>query len=231
MSSAKRTSPAIDRAKLRAAVRRLGNEYVFYMLNDALDALPPAKLAEVVGQYIRLERLQPDAEGATSSRSLLDDVKAFDAAARRGEYYVSFAVNSKNCMEISKGTRAFIADCWRILDRCVAESSKGDPAQTREAFETIFELFRYIDEGHDVIFFGDEGGSWQVGVDWRTVFPAWFRCLAKTAEPDEFARLVVDTVGEFERHARAKHLAVARKCATVAQRRALDARAAIASTR
>jgi hypothetical protein len=223
-------TPAIDRAKLRAAVRRLGNEYVFYMLNDALDALPPAKLAKVVRQYICLERLQPE-PNASTGRSLVDDVKAFDAAARRHEYYVSFDVNSKNCMEISSGTRAFIEDCRRLLDRCVAATSKGDPAHTREAFDTIFALFRLIDRGDEIIFFADEGGSWQVGVDWKKVFPAWFRSLAKTAEPEEFARIVVETVDAFERHDRAKHLAAARKLATAAQRRALDTRAACAGAR
>ncbi len=34
----------IDRDKLHAAVRTLGNEHVFYMLEDAIELLPPAKL-------------------------------------------------------------------------------------------------------------------------------------------------------------------------------------------
>ncbi len=32
----------IDRDKLRGAVRKLGNEYVYYMLDDAIELLPPA---------------------------------------------------------------------------------------------------------------------------------------------------------------------------------------------
>jgi hypothetical protein len=36
-STRKPAAAAIDRDKLRAAVRRLGEEYVFYMLDDALD--------------------------------------------------------------------------------------------------------------------------------------------------------------------------------------------------
>ena len=35
------------RAKLRAAVRKLRNEYIFYMLDDALELLPPAKLHKI----------------------------------------------------------------------------------------------------------------------------------------------------------------------------------------
>ena len=30
----------IDRAKLRAAIRKLGDEYVYYLLDEALDLLP-----------------------------------------------------------------------------------------------------------------------------------------------------------------------------------------------
>jgi hypothetical protein len=45
-SKRKPAAPAIDRDKIRAAVRRLGDEYVFYMLDEAIDLLPPAKLAD-----------------------------------------------------------------------------------------------------------------------------------------------------------------------------------------
>jgi len=38
----------IDPDKLRAAVRRLGDDYVFYMLNEAIDLLPQAKLLKLV---------------------------------------------------------------------------------------------------------------------------------------------------------------------------------------
>jgi hypothetical protein len=38
----------IDRDKLRAEVRTLGNEYVFYMLDDAIDLLPLSKLHKKV---------------------------------------------------------------------------------------------------------------------------------------------------------------------------------------
>jgi hypothetical protein len=73
----------------------------------------------------------------------------------------------------------------------------------------------------DVIFFADEGGAWQVGVDWDTVLTAWFVCLAATAQPDEYAREVVRVVDEFEHHAREGHLKKARAAATPAQRKAI----------
>ena len=37
----------IDRDKLRAAVRKLGNDYVFSMLDEAIELLPPAKLHKI----------------------------------------------------------------------------------------------------------------------------------------------------------------------------------------
>jgi hypothetical protein len=220
----------IDRDKLRAKLRRLGDEYVFYMLDDALDVLSDAQLAEFVGQYIKLEEIAPDDSSGTGERSLRDVVAGFDAACRRGEYYVSFAVNSKNCMETSSGTRSFIADCQRLFVRSLVESAEGDPVEVRFAFDTLTGLLRHIDEGHDdIVFFADEGGSWLVHVDWKKVFPAWFGCLARTAEPEEFAHVVVDAVDRFEVGARETHLAAARKVANPEQRRALAARAARAS--
>jgi hypothetical protein len=223
--------PVIDRAKLRDALRTIGDETVFYMLDEAIDLLPSDKLATLVGQYLQLERLRPDA-GATAKRSFLEDVKAFDAASRAGKYYVLFNVNSKNYMDASTGTRAFIAECRRQLERCVAQANKGEVAETREAFDIIFALLRYIDEGHDdIVFFADEGGSWQVGVDWRKVFPAWFGCLSRSAEPEDFATTVVATVDAFEEHSRGTYFAAARKIATASQGKALDARVAASSAR
>lgn len=217
------SEPRIDREKLRAAIRKLGDEYVFYMLDDAIDLLPPAKLAKLVGQYLDLKRLQPDRLAEKGKRPLVSLVKDFDARSRAGEYYESFNVNSKNYMDSSPGTRSFIADCRRLLDRCIAETGKAEPAETRASFEILFALLRHIDQGHDdVVFFADEGGSWQVGVDWTKVFSAWFRCLSRTAAPEDFAQLVVDVVDDFERHDRSRHIATARKLGTAAQRRALE---------
>ena len=86
----------IDRDKLRAAIRRLGPEYVFYMLDDAIDLLPLTELEGIAKKYLDLKRLRPDGDRQTKA-TLLADVKAFDKASRAGEYYESFMVNSGNC--------------------------------------------------------------------------------------------------------------------------------------
>lgn len=79
------SAPKIDRAKLRDALRTIGDESVFYMLDEAIDLLPPDKLAKLVGQYIQLERLRPDAGADATKRSSLEDVKVFDTASRAGK--------------------------------------------------------------------------------------------------------------------------------------------------
>src|SRR5437773_3224481 len=111
----------IDRDKLRAEVRKLGNEYVFSMVDDAIELLPPAKLRKVAKKYFDLKRLRPDAEQATRP-SLLTDVKRFEKASLAREYYESFGVNSKNYTQQSAGTTAWIAEYLRLLDRCVVNA-------------------------------------------------------------------------------------------------------------
>ena len=69
-----RKSIQIDRDKLRAEVRKLPNEYVFFMLDDAIELLPPAKLHKIAQKYLDVKRLRPDAEQATRP-SLLPKVK------------------------------------------------------------------------------------------------------------------------------------------------------------
>jgi hypothetical protein len=145
---------AIDRDKLRAAVRKLGHEYVFYMLDDAIDLLPPAKLHKIAGMYLDLKMLRPDGDTERKA-NLLADVKAFETASRAGEYYQSFDVDSKNCTEQSMGTTAWIAGCRRLLGRCVAEEKKADPAEVRGAFDILFGLLDYIDECNDDVIFLD----------------------------------------------------------------------------
>ena len=211
----------IDRDKLRAEVRRLGSEYVFYMLDDAIELLPPAKLHKIAKKYLDLKRLRPDTEKATKP-SLLADVKRFEKASLAGEYYESFGVNSKNYTQQSAGTSAWIAEFLRLLDRCVINARESNPAEVRAAMDILFGLLDRIDECHDdVIFFADEGGSWQVGVDWARVLPAWFKVLSMTASPEEYAKRITTLLSHHYSYGRDKMLVIARRTATPEQRKAL----------
>jgi hypothetical protein len=194
----------IDRGKLRAAIRRLGPEYVFYMLDETIDLLPPAELEEIAKKYIDLNGLRTDSNGQPRT-TLLADVSAFDKASRAGQCYESFMVNSGNFTAQSTGTTAWIATCHRLLDRCVAEEKMMAPTEIRAAFDTLFGLLDYIDQGNDdVIFFADEGGAWQVDVDWAKVLPSWFRVMSATVTP-----AVVEDGDELDDEARARlHTAI-----------------------
>jgi hypothetical protein len=222
------TTPLINHDKLRDRLRIIGDEYVFSILDDVIDAVPAPKLAKIVAQYIDLKQIAPDVESKRGKSTLAADVRAFNEKSRRGAYYEAFRVDSRNFMEKSPGTRAFIADCRRLLDRLVNASNRGDRhrdrAELRASFELMFELLRALNTGDDeMLFFADEGGAWQVGVPWDDLFPAWFTCLARTATPDEYARLVVDVVDEFKLYNRPQHLAVAKRLGNADQARALAA--------
>jgi hypothetical protein len=211
----------IDRDKFRAAIRNLGDESVYFMLAEAIDMLPPAKLKKLASHYLNPAQLRPDGE---SKSSLLEEVKAFEKASLHGDYYESFDVNWKNSTEMSKGTRAWIAEFCRLLECCTCQARKGDFSETRAAIEICFGLLRRIDQsGDDIIFFADEGGSWQVGVNWRRVLPAWFVCLSAMAEPAEYGRRVMEIIEEFDKSNREKHISAARRVATADQRIALRA--------
>jgi hypothetical protein len=86
-------SQHIDRDKLRAAIRRIGSEYVFHMLDDAITLLPQTTLRKLIAQYLDPAELRPD---GARKEDLLADVKAFQKASVAGKYYPAFAVNSKN---------------------------------------------------------------------------------------------------------------------------------------
>jgi hypothetical protein len=216
----------IDHDKLRAALRKLRADRVFCMLADVIDLLPPAKLYRIASEYLDVEQLQPDEE-TLASRGLLDKVRHFQKASLAGEYYESFNVNSKNYRQQSTGTSAWIAEYRRLLDCCVTNKEGCVPAEVREAMDILFGLLDHIDEGRDdVIFFADEGGSWQVGVDWAKVLPVWFRMLSATADPEEYARRIRTIISHRCSYGRDKMLVLARRSATALQRKALVVAAA-----
>ncbi len=93
----------------------------------------------------------------------------------------------------------------------------------RDKVRVVLEL-RRLDEGEDTLFFADEGGSWNVGIEWRETLPGYFACVAATATPDEFATAVRGVIEEHASHDRTRHLGEARRVASPEQRAALDRR-------
>lgn len=53
--------------------------------------------------------------------------------------------------------------------------------------------------GHDraIVFFADEGGTWQFSIDWKRVLPPYFRCLAEIHDWQEFECRALAALDEF----------------------------------
>ena len=209
----------LDLQRIRRAIRGSGNETIFFLLDDALSLLPPAKLRQLLAQYMKPEQFVSD---VAVKQDILAEVQAFQKACLAGEYYEAFDVNSKNCTQSSLGTLAWIADFRRLLFNCVEQSKKRNGSNLRRAFDILFDLLNRFDDADDrMVFFADEGGSWMVGIDWKQVLPAWFRVLAATADPDDYARRFETFVGRHCNFQRAELLAEARQIATPSQRKEL----------
>jgi len=213
-------SCTIDRERLRARLRLQGPEYVYYMLADVIEVLSDDQLASIVGRYIPLEELRR--EGPAETVDVLTDVKRFAQASLRRDYYEDFRVDSRNCTMVSRGTMAWISDFGRHLDRCIGEAETAELEVVLEAFELLFDLVRRIDSGTvDIIFFADDGGSWQFGIDWPKTVGAYASCLGRKLAPGEFAAKTVAVIDEFERFDRVRLIAVASRVAPSSHRDAL----------
>ncbi len=210
--------PRIDPDKLRVAIRRLRKDRLLDMLEHAIDLLPQTRLCELVDGHLDDAALRP-ARG--SAASFVAEVRELHQATLRGDHYDSFDVNSKNYTETSPGTASWIADCERLFQRSARFVHKAPPAALREALELLFDLLARIDAGEQIIFFADEAGSWQVGVDWDEVLPTWLQCLSATADAEEYAQQVIRLHEQLGPYDGKGLFTKARKVGTAAQRRAL----------
>ena len=155
----------IDRQKLRDKISCLEEQYVRMLLDKAIDLLSQTKLVDLVDTFINPKDLRPDPGNRVK---LIDEVKKFQKASLKGDYYEDFNVNSKNYTQKSRGTQTWITDCHRLFGNCIKQFEKENISEIKEAFDIIFDLLDQIDECRDdIIFFADEGGSWQVNVHWK----------------------------------------------------------------
>lgn len=173
-----------DLAKVGAYLRKMSHHDLFAMLDEAVGLLPKAKLDLLPRRYVSREHMQK--EIPKSRPALRADVRDFVERSRRGDYFESFQVNSKNCTEQSNGTTAWIADCNRLLDRCVARAKvRRGRSEALEAIESLLDIIDLAASCElDVVFFADEGGLWSFGIDWKAVIEAWVTCAAHVEVKD-----------------------------------------------
>jgi hypothetical protein len=211
-----------DLKAMRRALRALPRGNLLIIAERATELLPKGKLKALLADFVPLSEVATTTSSPLAS--IFDDVRTFHAAGLGGEYYEEFDVHSKNVSEKSKGTDAFIAEFDRLTRQCIRAAKTAPQLAVREAIELLLDLLRQIDKGNDeIIFFADDGGSWDIGVDWGTVFPAYFRCLAETASAEVFAQVVDQVIMDFADYQRPQHWRTAHRVADVAQKAALRA--------
>ena len=157
----------IDRDEVRAKARMLDGTGLRVWLDRAIDLLPDEAFPELVDGYVRVEDVLMDEH---SEPDLLWSVRQFHRDSLAGRYYESFNVNSRNYMEKSPGTQAFIAEHRRLVAACLEAEESGDLESAAKGLELLIDLLHGIDECmDDIVFFADEAGSWQVGVRYQRV--------------------------------------------------------------
>ena len=215
------TRRAIDLKSVRRELRALPRGTLLMIAERAAELLSNAKLKALMADFFAINEIET---ASLVPPSLLDEVRTFHAASLGGQFYEELPIHFNNTTDQSTGSDAFIAEFDRLIRHCIRATKTAPPMAVRESFELLFDVLRCIDKGNDdIIFFADEGGSGEVGVDWRTVFPVYFRCLAKTASAHVFAQVVDQVIRDFADYQRPYYLQLARRVANPTQKAALCA--------
>lgn len=212
----------VDREHLRGLLRGMKRHDHLSLLDRAIDVLAEDALVSLFEPRVGLRAMVRAAD--RSPAGLLAAVRSFHKATLAGEHYEDFDVNSRNSSETSVGTEAWIAECERLMTACLeAEAAGGSEAAETvgDAYRLLFDLLQRIDRGEEIVFFADEGGSWQVDLAWDRILPSYFRCRARSASPAEYAKEAVGLIDDFAGHDAKRMLGRARGAATSAQRAAL----------
>ncbi len=207
----------MNRKVIRDMLSKVGESYRLELLYRVIDRLPEEQLDDVFGELMRYCD-QDELAGPTPD--VFNEVKTFVEDSKRGAYYDD--PDSLPFGTHSEGTNRWIAECCRLLGLLV-ESSEEDPTpEVAEAFDSIFDLLRQINRGDDtIVFFADEGGAWQVGVEWESVIPAWSQCLASFENPETCAKRILELIDEFAAYERDKLVQAATKALPDEHARAL----------
>ncbi len=76
-----------------------------------------------------------------------------------------------------------------------------------KGLEQLLDVLAKIDDGDELIFSADEGGVWQINVDWNQLLPVYLAVLAVTATADEYADRILGVVNSSDvRHERDRWL-------------------------
>jgi len=128
--------PALDMAKVRAALRSLPKETLYDILGRAIEHVPADRLPDVLGRVVPLKEVE---EGPAAGKALLRAVRDFHKDTLDRVHYDSFAVDSKNSSQISEGTEDWMAEFGRLIESCVAQAPIGPPEAVRGALVMLLD--------------------------------------------------------------------------------------------
>ena len=215
------TRRAIDLKSVRRELRALPRGTLLMIAERAAELLSNAKLKALMAHFFAINEIET---ASLVPPSLLDEVRTFHAASLGGQFYEELPIHFNNTTDQSTGSDDFIAEFDRLIRHCIRAAKTAPPLPVRESFELLFDVLRCIDKGNDdIIFFVDDGGTLDVGVDWQTVFPVYFRSVAKTASAHVFAQMVDQVIRDFADFERPTHLQAAHRIANPAQKAVLRA--------
>lgn len=167
-------------------VRTLERERLLILLARTLDHLAVDDMELLLADH---ERGTSTPMASHRDGSLLEVVEHFCKAARTGAYFQELWAKGKYGSYLpSPKTEEFGAKLTLLLNLCVAETEEGEPKEVCDAYEMLLGLLEEIDrfDRNDIVFWADEPGTWQLGIDWVRVIPAYLHCLAKVLPPKEF---------------------------------------------
>ena len=210
---------AIDLAAVRRELRTLTRGNLLILAERATQRLSTPQLRALLADVMPLHDVDST---ASTAASLSDEVAQFHAASMGGQFYEACPIGAKGDACTSRATDAFIAEFDRLIRQCIRAAPTAPPQTVRDAFERLFNLLRHLDKGNDdLLFFADDGGSLDIGVDWHAVFPVYFRCVAQTTSADVFREVVDQVIRAFASAQRPHHVRTAGRAANPAQKRAL----------
>lgn len=183
----------IDRERLWGATRGLQRGALLQLLQRALEQVPAEQLEHVLGDHFTAGEVgAPAGEAAPALRA---EVEQLCELAEAGVFYEVIPYRGR---EQSRGTQEFAARFNALLQRCASEPSSACARDLRVSIEALLGLLRAIDEGRkDIVYFTDEGGSWQLRTLWARVLPRYFECLARTSSEGEYRSAVEAALHDF----------------------------------
>lgn len=169
------------------SIRTLERERLLILLARTLDHVASKDLEALLAEHERGTSLP-----ATPHRvgSLLEEVEHFCEETRAGAYFQEWWAKGKYGSYLpSPKTEEFGAKLTLLFELGVTEAKEGDPQEVCNAYELLLALLHDIDhfERDELVFWGDEPGTWQLGIDWACVIPPYLQCLSKVLCPEEFA--------------------------------------------